>query len=172
MELYKIFKKVFMRWFSLLLLFISSCVYSQSNGPLIEGDDIPEYLQKLGYYVNRVDPIENRIDTLTSKLKSSMTIGLLGDSQYKSVSENNLLLFFELDNLLVLENLDNSKKSFYFLEFLFEEGLSESAEKNYIAKSGENIIIEYHISKEGIRKIFRVTIYDSKSIDYITSFFE
>ncbi len=148
-----------MKW--LFLIFLPTVALTQQNGPLFEFD-IPQVLIDEGYFVNRIDPIENRIDTLLSKSIYKLTPNM----ESSTIDEDNLLIFSELDNLLIIEN-SHFSKSFYFLEFTFEEGVCNSTQKNYLAKSGENIVIEYSISGEGIRKIQFVKVYNHKSIDYL-----
>ena len=75
-----------------------------------------ETLKQYGIYFNDEDLIENRIDTLSSSYKVMFT-----DSDEKIINqENNLITFYEYENLLVLNSDSNIEKKIIFLFFFYE----------------------------------------------------
>lgn len=150
------------------LLILSSNIFSQlvepQSTPLFT-TDVPEILVKEGYFVNRVDIVEDKIDSLVSK--SFYAASIYGTS--KTISDKNIITFSELDNLLVIENSYN--KTFHFLEFLFEEGVITTTSKFYLSDKGENITINYNILSDGTKEITHICIHTMNKVDYLIVFF-
>lgn len=147
---------------------ISSNIFSQLMEPRttpLFTTDVPEVLVKEGYFVNRVDLIESKVDTLLSK--SYYSASIYNTSQ--TISDNNTITFSELENLLVIEN--DLTKSFHFLEFLFEEGVKTMTSKYYLSDKGENITINYNVLSDGSKKITHISVHTMSKINYFTVFF-
>lgn len=151
------------------LLILSSNIFSQLIEPRttpLFSSDIPEVLIKEGYFVNRVDLVEEKIDTLISK--SYYSASIYGTSQ--TISESNIITFSELENLLVIEN--GYTKTFHFLEFLFEEGVKTMTSKFFLSDKGENITINYNVSSDGVKKISHISVHTINKVAYLNVFFE
>jgi hypothetical protein len=142
--------------------------YLNPPSPLFEeGMEVPEELIKAGYYVKNDYIHQNRIDTLKSPFHMYFQI----DTIVKD-SGNYSFFFYESDQLLVVENEDTNEKNFYFMEFTFEEGSCSFYSKNFRAKNGVNIEIEYIVDDELNKTIFHISIYDYSKINYLSSYYK
>lgn len=150
-----------------LTLLFSSVSFGQNIESLLDSTQIKS-IQSNGYYVNSIDPIDKRIDTLISKYyKIRIT-----DTR---VFEDNIIIFYELENLLVIINSFGEKK-FYFLNFSFELVSEAYINKHFSSEIGDDIIINYskynHSTKEFDRPyISHIVIHPSNKNNYSYVFF-
>ena len=127
-----------------------------------------ETLKQYGIYFNDEDLIENRIDTLSSSYKVMFT-----DSDEKIINqENNLITFYEYENLLVLNSDSNIEKKIIFLFFFYEMGEKDSCEKIFYSENGERIFIKYKIDKFSKKTISHISITSDKKNEQIVSYFK
>lgn len=94
-------------------------------------------------YENKIDLVENRKDTLTSYF---MNKNVQYDI-YQVDNSKNVIVFDELENLLIIENEKSLKPQFLFLEFVGELGNKNSAEKYYLTKNSDVVTLFYKIKE-------------------------
>ena len=154
-----------------IFLLYSPIVFCQSiyptEIPLWDSIDM-EGLKDIGFYFNKIDLVENRIDTLYS---DSVFIRTLDDNRIIEKSDN-FITFYEYDNLLVLNSDSNIDKKFMFLNFLYEEGTLFFSSKHYSSENGDRVIIEYKIKNHSEKKIAYISIYSNKKNDYFLTYFD
>jgi len=154
---------------SLILITISLFGQNGYQGFMPRFDSMElETLKQYGIYFNDKDLIQNRIDTLSSSYKVVFT-----DNDEKIISqEENLITFYEYENLLVLSSDSNIEKKIIFLDFLYEMGENDSCEKNFFSESGERIFIKYKIDKYYKKTISHISITSDKKNEHIISYFK
>jgi hypothetical protein len=117
-----------------LALLFSSVSFGQSYS--IELDSTQnESIKNYGFYTNKIDFKENRLDTLISGYFKLY-------SPENRIVEDNIIVFYELDNLLVVENNIGVKK-FYFIDFLYERVSEFSITKYFSSNIGIDVTINY-----------------------------
>jgi len=154
-----------------LFIFISLTINSQSRIPNSEPrwDSLElEGLKEIGFYFNKTDLNDRRIDTLDSNIKQ---ISTLNDDRIVE-EHNNLITFYEYENLLVLNSDSNIEKRFLFLTFLYEEGTPYHSSRHFTSDKGERIVIEYKTTNTSEKRMFYVSIYSEFKNDYLVTYFD
>jgi hypothetical protein len=154
-----------------LFVFTSQNINSQSRIPNSEPtwDSLElEGLKEIGFYFNKTDLIDSRIDTLDSNIKQIRTL----DDDRIIEEQNNLITFYEYENLLVLNSNSDIEKKFLFLTFLYEEGTPYHSSRHFLSDKGERIVIEYKSKNSSEKKMFFVSIYYSQKNDYLVTHFD
>jgi|688.fasta_scaffold54593_4 hypothetical protein len=149
----------------LSFLFYSPFVFSQSMFTTeipVWDSSVISGLKDCGFYFNRIDLIENRIDTFVSKSKLRFTI----NDEMIVKEDNSKISFYEYDNLLVLNSDSNFEKEIMFLDFLYEEGSIYSISKSYSSENGGKVVINYDIENETKKNITSIYIYSNNKNDY------
>jgi hypothetical protein len=120
-----------------------------------------ETLKDIGFYFNQTDLVENRIDTLYS---TSVLIRTIDDGKVLE-KRDNLITFYEYDNLLVFRSNPNIEKEIMFLNFLYEEGTIYTISKIFLTDNGDRIKIEYQIENGIDKKLSHIMIYSKNKIE-------
>ncbi len=94
-------------------------------------------------YENKIDLVENRKDTLTSYFMNKNVQYEI----YQVDNSKNIIVFDELENLLIIENEKSLKPNFLFLEFVGELGNKNSVEKYYLTKNSDVVTLFYKIKE-------------------------
>ncbi len=152
--------------FSLIFFLISSISFSQSIDTI--GVLVGDTSVDLGIYINKIDLIENRIDTLITKSKGIFTI----DSKTIFKDYESTINFYEYDNVLVLNSESNIEKKIIFLNFLYEYGSLYTSNKYYTTENGEKVMIYYETENEveSDKKIKSIFIFSNKTNEYCTTY--
>jgi len=66
---------------------------------------------------------------------------------YQVDNSKNIIVFDELENLLIIENEKSLKPNFLFLEFVGELGNKNSVEKYYLTKNSDVVTLFYKIKE-------------------------
>ncbi len=112
-------------------------------------------------YISYDDKKGGKVDTLISE---RIYIRDFSEEYQRDtiLKEKNIFIFFQKENLLVIESQVNYKTSYLFLTFQFENGYETNTQgfchKTYINEKGDFIKLNYLVSKEGVKKIGGIEI--------------
>lgn len=138
-------------------LFISNFCFSQVSDTIVADSTFLKILGDFNkdFFCSYEEKFfdENRIDTLVAQFIDETIRTSDGSEEYfKKIKEKNSLLFFNNDNLLVIENKSNLKRTFMFLTFIAESGQNGCITKLFETENNGTVYLRY-IPQENDTKV-------------------
>lgn len=138
-----------------ILVFFTTHIFSQDSVQVVNDSNYTKDWEITEYYSSEIDLVENTNDTLLSNILHINYY--FTDHNYHRIGHR--LVFYELDNLLMIEETETMKQKFYFLIFRVEVGVDNFITKWYRTEEGNfDIQLRYYKFPNGVKKLLAVEI--------------